>query len=223
MQDVLIEVLEIFPSKYIHVGGDEATKTQWKASPVVQARIKELGLKDEAEMQSWFIHQMDKFLTDRGRRLIGWDEILEGGLAPGAVVMSWRGEKGGIAAAQADHDVVMAPTTHTYLDYYQGPKESEPLSIGGYLPLEKVYSFEPIPKELNAEQAKHVLGGQAQMWAEYIPNARHLEYMAFPRACALSEVLWSPADARNYEQFVVRLRTHVQRLSVMDVNYRKLD
>lgn len=223
LQDVLTEVLDLFPSRFIHIGGDEAIKDQWKASPVVQARIKELGLKDEAEMQSWFIKQMDAFLTARGRRLVGWDEILEGGLAPGAVVMSWRGEKGGIAAARAGHDVVMAPTSNTYLDYYQGPKEREPLAIGGDLPLDKVYGYEPIPAALDEQEARHVLGAQGQLWSEYIPTPRHLEYMAYPRAAALAEVVWSAKETRSYDGFVARLREHVKRLQAMDVNYRPLD
>ena len=222
LQDVLSEVVELFPSTFIHIGGDEAIKDQWKASPVVQARIKELGLKNEDEMQSWFIHQMDKFLQAKGRRLIGWDEILEGGLAPGATVMSWRGEKGGIAAAKAGHDVVMTPTTHTYFDYCQGPRETEPLAIGGDLSLEKVYSYEPIPTELTADEARHVLGAQGQLWSEYIPNQRHLEYMAWPRAAALAEVVWSPKGQRDLGDFKARLTVHLGRLDVLDVNYRPL-
>ena len=223
MQDVLTEVLELFPSKFIHIGGDEAIKDQWKASPVVQARIKELNLKDEAEMQSWFTRQMDRFLADHGRRLVGWDEILEGGLAPGAVVMSWRGVAGGIAAAKADHDVIMAPTSHTYLDFRQGPPETEWNPVGTLLSIDMVYQFEPIPPELSADQARHILGGQGQLWGERIPDPRHCEYMAFPRAAALAEVLWSPVGQRNYASFSNRLRTNVKRLDVLDVNYRKLD
>jgi len=223
LQDVLTEVLELFPSKFIHVGGDEAVKDQWKESPQIQARIRELGLKDEAEMQSWFIRRMDAFLAEHGRRLVGWDEILEGGLAPGAVVMSWRGERGGIAAARAGHDVVMAPTSHTYLNFYQGPPPEEPQSFPQMLPLEKVYAYEPIPKELTAEQAAHVLGGQGQLWSEYIPDPRRVEYMAFPRAAALAEVLWSPTGGREYSEFLARLRPHLRRLDVLDVNYRKLE
>ncbi|MBN1490986.1 MAG: family 20 glycosylhydrolase, partial [Phycisphaerae bacterium] len=223
LQDVLVEVMDLFPSEFIHIGGDEAIKDQWKASPVVQARIKELGLKDEHEMQSWFIKQMDTFLAKHGRRLIGWDEILEGGLAPGATVMSWRGEKGGITAAKAGHDVVMAPTSNTYLDYYQGPPETEPLAIGGSLPLKKVYDYEPIPESLTEEEGKRVLGAQGQLWAEYFPFPRHVEYMAFPRAVALAEVVWSPKSAKNYEGFLVRLRQHLARLQAMDMNYRPLD
>jgi len=224
LQNVLTEVIDLFPSTFIHVGGDEAVKKQWERSPEAQARIKTLGLKDEHELQSYFIKRMDTFLAERGRRLIGWDEILEGGLAPGATVMSWRGVKGGIEAAKAGHDVVMAPTTHTYLDYYQSSdKENEPPAIGGFLPLEKVYSFHPIPRQLTKEEAKHVLGAQAQLWAEYIPNPKHMEYMAFPRMVALSECAWTPKEKKEFDDFKNRLKTHLKRLDVLDVNYRPLD
>ncbi len=223
MQDVLIEVLDIFPSEFIHVGGDEVPKTQWKQNPKAQARIKELGLKNEEELQSYFIKRMDQFLTEKGRRLIGWDEILEGGLAPNATVMSWRGMDGGITAARSGHDVVMAPTSNTYLDFYQGDPKREPLSIGGSLPLRKVYDFEPVPASLTVTEAKRILGTQGQLWAEYIPNPQHLEYMAFPRVTALAEVAWSAREAKNYESFLKRLRTHLERLSLLGVNYRKLD
>jgi hexosaminidase len=216
--------MELFPSKFIHVGGDEAAKDQWKASPRIQQRIKELGVKDEHELQSWFIRRMDKFLTANGRRLIGWDEILEGGLAPDATVMSWRGEKGGIAAAKAGHDVVMAPSESTYFDHYQSKdKTKEPLAISGFLPLEKVYSYEPIPKDLNDTEAKHVLGAQGQIWTEYILDPPHVEYMAFPRACALAEVVWSPKQPRELTQFLPRLGNHLDRLKLLGVNYRPLD
>lgn len=223
LQDVLVEVMELFPSRFIHIGGDEAIKDQWKASPVVQARIRTLGLKDEAEMQSWFTRQMDAFLTRHGRRLIGWDEILEGGLAPGATVMSWRGEEGGIAAARAGHDVVMAPIAWTYFDYYQGPAETEPLAIGGNVPLRTVYDYDPVPKILRGTEARHILGAQGQLWGEYIRTPEHCEYMAFPRAIALAEVVWSPQEKRDYGQFLARLRTHLRRLDVMDIHYRRLD
>ena len=224
LQDVLTEVLAIFPSAFIHIGGDEAVKMQWEASPEVQARRIEVGAKDSHELQSWFIRRMDAFLTQHGRRLIGWDEILEGGLAPGAVVMSWRGMGGGIAAAQAGHDVVMAPGSHTYLDHYQSSDTStEPLAIGGFLPLETVYQFEPIPAELNTAQAKHILGVQCQIWTEYIPTPSRVEYMAFPRLAALAEVGWSSAATRNYADFRARLPRHLQRLNVLDVRYRPLE
>jgi hexosaminidase len=222
-QDVLEEVIAIFPSRYIHVGGDECPKDEWKASERAQAKIRALGLKDEHELQSWFIRQMDDFLNARGRVLIGWDEILEGGLAQNAVVMSWRGEDGGIAAALAGHDVVMAPNTYTYLDYYQSEdRAKEPLAIGGFLPLEKVYGYEPIPAALTAEQGAHVLGAQCQLWSEYIPTPKHLEYMTFPRLCALAEVVWSPAGRKDYAGFLERLKPHLARLDTIGVNYRPL-
>ncbi len=223
LQDVLTEVMELFPSKFIHTGGDEAVKTQWKASEEAQARIKELGLKNEEELQGYFTRRMDEFLTSKGRRLIGWDEILEGGLAPNAIVMSWRGEKGGIAAAKAGHDVVMAPTDYTYFDYYQSKDtDKEPLAIGGYVPLELVYNYEPIPEELPAEYAKHVLGAQGQLWTEYMPTPKQVEYMAFPRLAALAEVTWTPRESKDYQEFLERLSTHLKRLGILDVNYRPL-
>jgi hexosaminidase len=223
LQDVLEEVLRIFPSDFIHIGGDEAVKDQWKASPEAQARIKELELKDEHELQSYFIKRMDTFLNAKERRLIGWDEILEGGLAPNATVMSWRGDEGGITAAKAGHDVVMAPTHSTYFDYYQSRKKSEPLAIGGFIPLEKVYQYEPVPEEINEAEAKHILGTQGQIWTEYIPNPKQAEYMAFPRVTALAEVAWSVKETKDYADFIERLKRHLERLAVMDVNYRPLD
>jgi len=223
MQDVLTEVMGLFPSRYIHIGGDEAKKDHWKQSEEMQALVVRLGLKDETELHSWFIKQMDAFLTRQGRVLVGWDEILQGGLAPGAVVMSWRGEAGGITAAKARHDVIMAPTSHTYFDYYQGPAKTEPKAIGGHISLEKVYQYEPIPAELDTEQAKHVLGGQGQLWGEFIANQKHRQYMAYPRGAALSEVLWSPKKDRNFEFFMIRLLVHLKRLNKMDVHYRPLD
>ncbi len=213
-QDVLTEVMELFPSRWIHVGGDEAAKAQWLA-------IRGLSLPDAEALQSWFIHQMDAFLTAHGRALVGWDEILEGGLAPNAVVMSWRGTDGGIAAAQAGHDVVMTPGSHTYLDHYQSlDTASEPLAIGGFLPIDTVYSYEPVPEALTAPEGRHVLGAQAQMWTEYVPDSRHAEYMIFPRLCALAEVVWTPRDRKDVTDFSARLATHLERLSILDVNYR---
>lgn len=223
MQDVLTEVMEMFPSRYIHIGGDEANTSHWAKSDEMQALKQQLGAKDEAELHSWFIGQMDEFLTRHGRRLIGWDEIIQGGLAPGATVMSWRGQAGGITAAQAGHDVIMAPTSHTYFDYYQGPKENEPRAIGGLITVEKTYTFEPIPAELTAGQARHILGGQGQLWGEYIDNQKHREYMTYPRAAALCEVLWSPRVNRNYDEFATRLNEHLKRLDAAQVNYRPLD
>jgi hexosaminidase len=220
-QNVLTEVMSLFPGPWIHIGGDEAPKQQWKASALAQARMRELGLKTEDELQSYFTRRMDEFLTAHGRRLVGWDEILEGGLAPNAVVMSWRGEDGGIAAARAGHDVVMAPGSHTYFDHYQSADTTtEPFAIGGFLPLDTVYSYEPVPAALSDVEARHVLGSQGQVWTEYIPDAKHVEYMAFPRACALAEVLWTPKAERNFTDFTTRLATHLDRLRVLDVNYR---
>jgi hexosaminidase len=224
MQDVLAAVLELFPSPFIHVGGDEADKTQWRASARVQTRRRELGLPDEHALQSWFIRRMDSWLAARGRRLIGWDEILEGGLAPNAAVMSWRGTAGGIAAARAGHDVVMAPTSHTYFDYYQARDQAgEPLAIGGFLPLDTVYAFEPVPAGLTPDAARHVLGAQAQHWTEYMPTPRHVEYMAFPRLAALAEVVWTPPARKEYAHFRRRLATHTARLAALGLNARPLD
>ena len=224
MQDVLSEVLGLFPGTFIHVGGDEVPKIQWKESPEAQARIKALGLADEDALQSYFIRRMDAFLNSRGRRLVGWDEILEGGLAENATVMSWRGEEGGIRAATSGHDVVMAPNTYTYLDYYQSEDTGrEPLAIGGYLPLSEVYAYEPIPHDLPPEAARHILGAQAQLWTEYIPTPKQAEYMFFPRLSALSEVVWSPGEGKDYADFLRRLSVHLQRLDILDVHYRRLD
>jgi len=227
MQDVLTEVLALFPSHWIHTGGDEAPKQQWVASPLAQARIKELGLHSENELQSWLTAQMSRFLEARGRALIGWDEILEGGtegLAPNAVVMSWRGMEGGIAAAQAGHEVVMTPTSNTYFDYFQSQNTAnEPLAIGGCLPLETVYAFEPVPPSFDSTQASHILGTQGQIWTEYQRTPKNVEYMVFPRLVALAEVAWTRRDLRNYADFTVRLTKHLARLSVLDVNYRPLN
>ena len=223
MQDVFTEVLAIFPSPWIHTGGDEAVKDQWKTSPVAQARIKELGLRDENHLQSWMTAQMSQWLAARGRALIGWDEILEGGtegLAQNAVVMSWRGIEGGIAAAQAGHNVVMTPTSNTYFDYYQSQDPNEPPAIGGFLPLDTVYAYEPIPPVLDSAQARHVLGTQGQIWTEYQRTPKNVEYMVFPRLIALAEVAWTPRDQRNYADFSARLAKHFTRLGILDVNYR---
>lgn len=220
LQDVLTEVLDLFPGAFIHVGGDEAIKDQWKSSALAQARIQELGLQNEDELQSYFIRRMEQFLSSKGRRLIGWDEILEGGLPPGAAVMSWRGVAGGITAARAGHDVVMAPTTHTYFDYYQSQEAGEPLAIGGFLPLETVYGFEPIPPELTMDEARRVLGAQGQIWTEYMKGPGNVEYMAFPRLLALAEVVWTPAERKNFDGFLGRLAAEQERLMHLDVNFR---
>jgi hexosaminidase len=220
LEEVLTEVMDIFPSEYIHIGGDEAPKKRWEESGLAQEVIRREGLGDEHELQSYFIQRIEKFLKSHGRRLIGWDEILEGGLAPNATVMSWRGEAGGIAAAKEGHDVVMTPNSHMYFDHYQGPPAGEPLAIGGNLPLERVYGYEPVPAELTEEEARHVLGAQANVWTEYMKTSDHVEYMLFPRLLALSEVVWSPKDSRDWSSFVARLPTQLRMLDAMDVNYR---
>jgi hexosaminidase len=220
LEKVLDEVLELFPGQFIHVGGDECPKQAWRGCRHCQARIASEGLADEDELQSWFIRRMAGWLAERGRRLVGWDEILEGGLAPGATVMSWRGSDGGVAAAQAGHDVVMSPNTHCYFDYYQSEDTAaEPPAIGHHLPLEQVYSFEPVPPVL-AEHAARVLGVQGNIWTEYIPTESQVEYMAYPRALALAEVAWTPAELRSPANFRDRLDAHRTRLDRIGVNYR---
>ena len=221
LDDVLAEVCALFPGTYIHVGGDECPKEQWKKCPKCQKRMRDEKLKDEHELQSYVIGRAEKMLAKRGRKLIGWDEILEGGLAPNATVMSWRGTEGGIAAAKAGHDVVMTPGSHCYFDYYQSDPETEPLAIGGLLTLEKVYQYEPVPEELTAEEAKHSLGAQGNIWSEYIKTPEKMEYMAYPRVCALAEVVWSPKAQRSWPDFTRRMRTHFQRLDALGVNYAK--
>ncbi len=221
LQDVLSEVIELFPGPYIHIGGDEANIQHWANDAEMQEQMERLKLKDAHELHSWFIKQMDTFLAEKGRRLVGWDEILQGGLAPGATVMSWRGTAGGIAAAQAGHAVVMAPTSHTYFDYRQAPDEN---GLGkSVIDLQKVYAFEPIPSELNESQAELILGGQAQLWGELIADQQRREFMAFPRACALAEVLWSDRQQRDFNRFRSALTDHLERLNLMKVNYRPLD
>ncbi len=220
MQNVLDEIMELFPGRYVHIGGDEALKDEWQESRRIQERMNELGLTGEAELQSWFINRMGRFISSRNRVMIGWDEILEGGaLPPEAVVMSWRGEKGGIEAAREGHNVVMAPGSHVYFDHYQAePIAEEPLAIHGLSTVGHVYSYEPVPAALPADKRHHVLGSQGQLWAEYIPNIRHLDYMAFPRACALSEVLWLDPCRKDYRDFLQRLVFHRKRLEVLGVN-----
>ena len=223
LQDVLTEVMELFPGRTIHVGGDEARKDQWLASPEVQQRITTLGLKDVHEMQSYFIRRMEEFLAAHGRRLIGWDEILEGGLAPGAAVMSWRGTEGGQTAARLGHDVVMTPQQSTYLDFYQSAEVlDEPLAIGHLTRLEDVFAYDPLPADLPPEKAHHILGTQAQLWGEFMPTTEHVEYMAFPRLAALAEVAWT-AERDDFAGFRARLKRHLKRLDILGVRYRPLD
>ena len=221
LEDILTEVMELFPSKYIHIGGDEATKTEWEKCPDCKKRIKAEKLKDVGELQSYFIKRMEKFVNSKGKILLGWDEILEGGLPAEATVMSWRGFEGGIEAASQGHDVVMTPNTDCYFDYYQGPIDQEPLAIGGYLPLSKVYNFDPIPKELSSEAGKHILGGQANLWTEYVADIKHAEYMTFPRIAALAEAIWSPKEVRNWEYFSRRIQLFMKRYDLMGINYSK--
>ena len=221
LQDILSEVMDLFPSEYIHIGGDEADKTNWQQCALCQARIQQQGLADEHELQSYFIKRMEAFIHEKGRKLIGWDEILEGGLAPRATVMSWRGFEGGISAARSGHDVVMSPTSHVYFDYYQGLPDDEPLAIGGFLPLSKVYAFEPVPDSLTANEARHVLGGQANLWTEYIPNPEHAQYMIFPRLAALAEVLWTPKSLRDWHDFARRIEGEMQRYEQRGLNYAR--
>ncbi|GAB3551267.1 hypothetical protein GCM10027577_31450 [Spirosoma fluminis] len=221
LQDVLTEVMALFPGKYIHVGGDECPKTAWKQSAFCQDLMKKNGLKDEHELQSYFIRRIEKFVNSKGRAIIGWDEILEGGLAPNATVMSWRGTEGGIAAAKQKHTVIMTPGATCYLDFYQGNPATEPLAIGGYLPLDKVYSYEPTPAELTPEEQQYILGVQGNVWTEYMPTSEHVEYMVWPRALALAEIGWMPAGPRNFEDFAQRLKNHLPKLDGMSVNYAK--
>ncbi|WP_017259414.1 glycoside hydrolase family 20 protein [Pedobacter arcticus] len=208
LEDVLDEVTALFPSKYIHIGGDEVDKTSWKHCPKCQARIKHEGLKNENELQSYFITRIEKYLISKNKKMIGWDEILEGGLAPEATVMSWRGEGGGIQAAKMKHDVVMTPGNPVYFDHYQAGPEGEPLAIGGFNTLKRVYDYEPIPHELNAEEQKFVLGAQANLWTEYITTKENVEYMVLPRMLALAEVVWTPKENKDWLDFNQRLKYH---------------
>lgn len=220
LEDVLIEVMDLFPSKYIHIGGDECLKDRWKESQQVQALIKKLGLKDEHALQSYFIQRIEKFVNSKGRSIIGWDEILEGGLAPNATVMSWRGEEGGIAAAKEKHDVIMTPNTFLYLDYYQGHPATEPLNAGGYLPLSTVYNYEPLPPSLNTSEQKYIKGVQANIWTEFIPDQPTADYMIWPRALALSEIAWSPAGKKNISRFMKKLPAELARMENEKINFR---
>ena len=220
LEGVLTEVMDLFPGQYVHIGGDEVPKDRWKESPEAQAVIRREGLKNEEELQSYFIRRIEKFLNARGKRLIGWDETLEGGLAPNAIVMSWRGEGGGIKAARKGHEVVMAPTGYCYFDYVQGDLRREPLNIGARLTLDTVYSYDPIPDELRPSEAKYILGAQGAMWTEYQKTPEEVEYMVFPRLLALSEVVWSPPARKDYQGFLRRLPYHLGRLERHRVAFR---
>jgi hexosaminidase len=220
LEDVLDEVMALFPSKYIHIGGDECPKDAWKRSVFCQQLIKEKGLKDEHELQSYFIQRIERHINKKRRILIGWDEILEGGLAPNAIVMSWRGEKGGIAAAKENHKVIMTPENYVYLDHSQTKNETE-VTIGGYTNLKEIYGYEPIPKELTEQQSDYVLGAQGNIWTEYISNSTKLEYMIFPRLSALSEVLWSSKENKNWTFFQTKIETMKERYDIWGANYFK--
>ena len=221
LEDVLLEVIELFPSEYIHIGGDEADKTRWIDCPKCQKRIRDEGLKDVDELQSYFIKRIEKFLNSKGKKLIGWDEILEGGLAPEATVMSWRGFEGGVEAAKQGHDVVMCPGSHCYFDHYQADPDFQPEAIGGYTTLKKVYSFDPIPPDLNDDKTHYVLGAQGNVWTEFISTPEKAEYMSVPRMTALAEVVWTPKELQNWDDFNKRLQTQFRRFDELGVNYCK--
>ena len=228
LEDVMSEIIEIFPSEYVHIGGDEAPRDRWKECPKCQARIKAEGLKAdknhtaEDRLQSYCMTRIEKFLNSKGRRIIGWDEILEGDVAPNATVMSWRGMEGGIEAAQLGHDVIMTPTSFCYFDYYQtADTQDEPLGIGGYVPIEKVYSLEPVPAALTKEQGKHILGAQANLWTEYIASTEHVEYMILPRMAALAEVQWTQPEKKDFKDFTTRLARLMKFYQRDGFNYAK--
>jgi hexosaminidase len=219
LQNVLTEVFQLFPGKYIHIGGDEVNTGNWSRCPECRARMENEGLTNVVQLQSYFIKRIEKFVNARGRKLVGWSEIMKGGLAKSATVMDWIG--GGLESASAGHDVVMSPSSDAYLDHYQSQDHStEPWAIGSYLPLSKVYAFEPIPAKLDPQFQSHILGAQGNLWTEYVASFKHVEYMAFPRMCAMAEVDWSPKEARNWDDFSRRLTTHLQRLDEWNVNYR---
>ena len=221
IENVLDEVIALFPGKYIHIGGDECPKTSWEKCKLCQERMKKENIKDEHQLQSYFIGRIEKYINSKGRSIIGWDEILEGGLAPNATVMSWRGMAGGISAAKANHRVIMTPDEPMYFNYYQYDGTSEPLSAGKLVPIEAVYAYDPVPSELNSEEGKFILGAEACLWSEFIPSPENLEFKAFPRACALSEVLWSAKEGRSFPEFKSRLIPHLARLDNMNVNYAR--
>ncbi|MEZ4839732.1 family 20 glycosylhydrolase [Flavobacterium sp.] len=221
LENILSEVIVLFPSEYIHIGGDECPKTRWKSCSFCQKRMKDEKLKDEHELQSYFIQRIEKFVNSKGRKIIGWDEILEGGLAPNAAVMSWRGTEGGIAAAKEKHFAVMSPGSHCYFDHYQGEPANEPLAFGGYTTLEKVYSYNPIPTELNEAESAYILGGQANLWTEYIETPTQVEYMLFPRLTAIAEVVWGTSNPQNYKAFEDRVVHHMKAWKQKNINFSK--
>ncbi len=219
LENVLTEVMDLFPGTYIHIGGDEAPKERWKESAFCQQLMKDQGLKDEHELQSYFIHRIEKFVNSKGRKIIGWDEILEGGLSPNATVMSWRGTEGGMAAARQGHDAIMTPGSHCYFDHYQADPDFQPLAIGGFTTLKKVFDYEPVPSELTPEEAQHILGAQANVWTEYIATPEHVEYMILPRMAALSEVVWAGPSQKDWSDFQRRIADHQLLYQAMELNY----
>ncbi len=221
LENVLNEVMQLFPSQYIHIGGDECPKTRWKECAHCQELIKKYNLKDGHGLQSYFIQRIEKYVNSKGRKIIGWDEILEGGLAPNAAVMSWTGIKGGVEAAKSGHFAVMTPGAYCYFDHYQGDPATEPNAFGGFTPLDKVYSYQPVPEELNVTQSKYILGVQANLWTEYILDFKQVQYMIFPRMLALSEVAWGTSDAKNYKEFERRVINEFETLDKMSVHYAR--
>lgn len=224
LENVLAEVAGLFPYSYIHIGGDECPKLRWSRCNACQERMHTEGLKDEHELQAYVVARIAKYLQGKGKRMIGWDEILEGGLLKkdnDAIIMSWRGEKGGIAAARLNHDVIMTPNSHLYLDHFQSKEPGEPIAIGGFLPLQTVYGYNPTPDSLKQAEAKHILGVQGNVWTEYMNNPKHREYMIFPRVLALSEIAWLPQSRKNYADFTQRLTSLLKHYDVMDIRYSK--
>ena len=220
IENILTEILEIFPGKYIHIGGDECPRTQWERSTHSLELKKNLGLDTFDQLQTWFMRRISQFLQTKGRTAIGWDEIIDGGVVDGAVIMSWRGEQGGISTARQGNQVIMTPHRFLYLDYYQWRlRNEEPLSIGGHLPLSMVYMYDPVPSELTEEQKNLIIGAQGNLWTEYIKEFKHVEYMVFPRACAVAEITWSPLGQKSYDRFLLQLREYSKRLDILNVNY----
>ncbi|HVP07288.1 MAG TPA: beta-N-acetylhexosaminidase, partial [Candidatus Acidoferrum sp.] len=221
LENILGEVSDLFPGPFIHIGGDECPKVRWLNHDLCRRRMEAEKLGSADELQAYFVKRIARYLASLGKQTAGWDEILDGGAPEGSVIMAWRNIEKGIEAARAGHDVIMTPMSHCYFDHYQA-KVNEPKAIGGFTPLENVYAFNPVPEALPAELAGHILGAQANVWTEYMPDEKHVEYMAYPRACALAEVLWSPKSTLSYQDFVTRLKTHLGRLDALDVNYRRL-
>lgn len=223
LEDVLSEVISLFPGEYIHVGGDECPKVRWENCIKCQTRMKELGLKDEYELQTYFISRIEKFLLSKGRNIIGWDEILEGGIAPKATIMSWRGEEGGIQASEQKHNVIMTPHLYTYYNYYQASPEEQPQAAGHILSLEKTYSYDPVPVDISEEQKEYIIGTQGCLWTEFFPTAELMEYMAYPRMFAMSEVGWTMLENKEFDDFITRLKRNEQRYDILEFNYFKGD